>query len=288
MKEAYLYKKRKDGKTACFLCNHYCLIKDGELGKCSVRKNEKGTLYSLVYRKLISENVDPIEKKPLYHFMPGTKSLSIATVGCNFKCFFCQNWQISQQPCDLDKIEGQDVSPEKIVQDALDLKCLSISYTYTEPTIFFEYAYDTAVIASAKGLKNVFVTNGFMTKDCLEMIKPYLDAANVDLKSFSEDTYKMKIGGRLKPVLDNIKFMKDMDIWIELTTLIIPGLNDSDEELKDIARFICSLDPEIPWHVSAYFPMYKSEIPPTARDKIERAMNIGRKTGLKYVHTGNI
>jgi len=287
MKEAYLYKKRKDGKTACYLCHHYCLIKDGELGKCSVRKNEKGILYSLVYRKLVSENVDPIEKKPLYHFLPGTNSLSVATAGCNFKCFFCQNWQISQQPCHHDIIEGRDVSPQEIVQHALDLKCQSISYTYTEPTIFFEYAYDTAVIASGKGLKNIFVTNGFMTRECLEMIKPYLDAANIDLKSFSENTYR-KMGGHLKPVLDNIKLMRQMGVWIELTTLIIPGLNDSERELKEIAGFIARLDAGIPWHISAYFPMYRSDIPPTGREKIEMAMDIGKQAGLKYVHPGNI
>jgi pyruvate formate lyase activating enzyme len=288
MKEAYLYQKKENGKVRCNLCNHRCRIKEGKTGKCFVRKNIDGVLYSLVYRKLISENVDPIEKKPLYHFLPGTKSLSIATVGCNFKCFFCQNWQISQLPCNHGSIEGKDVPPEKIVEDALSAGCKSISYTYTEPTIFFEYAYDTAKIANKRGLKNIFVTNGFMTEECLEMIKPYLDAANIDLKSFSGRTYRNKMGGRLKPVLSNIEFMKKLGIWIEVTTLVIPGINDSDKELKSIADFLSDLDPGIPWHVSAYYPTYKSDIPPTGKEKIEQAIAFGKEAGLKYVYGGNI
>jgi len=209
-------------------------------------------------------------------------------VGCNFKCFFCQNWEISQLPGDYGKIEGRDVLPEKIVEDAIGSHCQSISYTYTEPTIFFEYAYDTAKIAKGKNLKNIFVTNGFMTKECLEMIEPYLDAANIDLKSFSDETYKNKMGGRLKPVLDNIKLMKDLGIWIEVTTLIIPGLNDSDKELRGIAEFLVEIDPGIPWHISAYFPTYKSKIPPTGSDIINKALKIGKDSGLKYVYGGNI
>ena len=288
LKEAYLYQKRENNKVSCNLCSHRCLIEEGNYGKCSVRKNIDGTLYSLVYRKLISENVDPVEKKPLYHFLPKTLTLSIATVGCNFKCFFCQNWEISQLPGDYGKIEGRDVLPEKIVEDAIGSHCQSISYTYTEPTIFFEYAYDTAKIAKGKNLKNIFVTNGFMTKECLEMIEPYLDAANIDLKSFSDETYKNKMGGRLKPVLDNIKLMKDLGIWIEVTTLIIPGLNDSDKELRGIAEFLVEIDPGIPWHISAYFPTYKSKIPPTGSDIINKALKIGKDSGLKYVYGGNI
>jgi pyruvate formate lyase activating enzyme len=212
VKEAYLYKKLKDGKLRCDLCSHRCLIENGSKGKCGVRENTGGTLFTLVYDKIISENVDPIEKKPLFHFLPGTLSLSIATPGCNFKCFFCQNWQISQAPCDYGEIEGREIKPEQLVKDAIRNNCNSISYTYTEPTIFFELAYDTSRLAHEKGLKNVFVTNGFMTKECLEMIKPYLDAANVDLKSFSDDYYKEKLGGRLQPVLSNIKLMREMEI----------------------------------------------------------------------------
>jgi len=288
MKEAYLYKKTENKMVRCDLCNHRCLIENQDKGKCCVRKNIDGVLYSLVYRKLIAENSDPIEKKPLFHFLPGTSSLSIATVGCNFKCFFCQNFNISQTPSDFDKIEGKDVSPETLVSHALANGDKSISYTYTEPTIFFEYAYDTAKLASEKGLKNVFVTNGFMTKECIMMIKPYLDAANVDLKSFSESTYKRKIGGRLKPVLNNIVLMKKLGIWVEVTTLIIPGINDSENELRQIAEFLAGVDIGMPWHISAYFPQYKSDIPPTSVEKINIAIDIGKKAGLKYVYGGNI
>ena len=201
MKEAYLYKKLDRSKVRCDLCAHRCVIEDGKKGKCAVRENRSGTLYSLVYDKVISENVDPIEKKPLFHFLPGTQSLSIATPGCNFKCFYCQNWQISQSPGDHGSIEGHEIPPEKIVKDAVINNCKSIAYTYTEPTIFFELAYDTAKIAHEKGLKNAFVTNGFMTKECIDMIRPYLDAANIDLKSFSDDFYRDKCSGRLKPDL---------------------------------------------------------------------------------------
>jgi len=288
VKEAYLYKKTENKTVRCDLCNHRCLIKNQDKGKCCVRKNIDGVLYSLVYRKLIAENSDPIEKKPLFHFLPCTYSLSIATVGCNFKCFFCQNFNISQTPSDFDRIEGRDVPPEILVSHALANGDKSISYTYTEPTIFFEYAYDTAKLASEKGLKNVFVTNGFMTKECIMMIKPYLNAANVDLKSFSEVTYKQKIGGRLKPVLNNIVLMKKLGIWVEVTTLIIPGINDSENELQKIAEFLAGIDRGMPWHISAYFPQYKSDIPPTSIEKINIAIGIGKKAGLKYVYGGNI
>jgi pyruvate formate lyase activating enzyme len=288
MKEAYLYKKLKNKKVRCDLCNHRCVIDEGEKGICYVRENNNGTLYSLVYRKLISENVDPVEKKPLFHFQPGSYSLSIATAGCNFKCFFCQNWQISQSPGDEGYIDGKDVPPEEIVKHAVKNNCSSIAYTYTEPTIFFEYAYDTAVIAKKKGIKNIFITNGFMTGECIEMIAPYLDAANIDIKSYSDKTYREKMGGRLEPVLDNVKDMYDRNIWIELTTLIIPGINDSDEELKEIADFISRLDNNIPWHLSAYYPQYKSDLPATPASTIERAIGIGKNAGLKYVYGGNI
>ena len=288
MKEAYLYKKLAKNKVRCDLCAHRCIIDDGNKGKCGVRKNTEGALYSLVYDKVISENVDPIEKKPLFHFLPGTMSLSIATPGCNFKCFFCQNWQISQMPCDYNIIDGRAISPERLVKDAQLYNCESISYTYTEPTIYFELAYDTAKLANEKNIKNVFVTNGFMTKECLVMIKPYLNAANVDLKSFSEDFYRDRVGGRLRPVLDNIRLMSEFGIWVEVTTLLIPGLNDSSEELESLAKFLTSISDKIPWHISAYYPQYKSDIPPTEIQSIIKAIDIGKRAGLKYVYGGNI
>jgi len=287
-KEAYLYKKLKDNKVRCDLCSYRCVVEESKKGKCGVRQNIGGVLYSLSYDKVISENVDPIEKKPLFHFLPGTLSLSIATPGCNFRCFFCQNYEISQMPSDHGQIEGKSISPEQLVRNALKYNCKSISYTYTEPTIFFELAYDTSKLANAKNIKNVFVTNGFMTRQCLEMIEPYLDAANVDLKSFSEEFYKDKVGGKLKPVLNNIRIMKEMGIWVEVTTLIIPGLNDSNEELKKIAKFLVTTGNDIPWHISAYYPQYKSNIPPTDINRIKNAINIGKQAGLRYVYGGNI
>lgn len=288
MKECYLYTKLEKEKIRCDLCNHRCVINEDETGKCFVRKNVNGKLYSLVYGKLIAENVDPIEKKPLFHFLPGTYSYSIATVGCNFKCFFCQNYQISQMPSDENYIDGKLTSPEAIVQNALKYNCKSISYTYTEPTVYFELAYDTSVLAKKNNLKNVFVTNGFMTKEALDMIAPYLDAANVDLKSFSDEFYKKYIGGRLAPVLENIKYMKKLNIWVEVTTLLIPGLNDSVDELTQIAKFLKEINKNIPWHLSAYYPQYKSNIPPTSFDSIKKAVEIGKSIGLSYVYGGNV
>jgi pyruvate formate lyase activating enzyme len=288
MKEAYLYKSVEDLKVRCSLCNHRCLIKEGSTGKCCVRKNMSGKLYSLVYAKLIAENIDPIEKKPLFNFLPGSSTYSIATMGCNFKCFFCQNYQISQVSIDNNDIPGRFETPENIVKKAIESNCRSISYTYTEPTVFFEFAYDTSIIATKNQLKNIFVTNGFMTLDAIDMISPYLNAANVDLKSFSDDFYKKNTGGRLKPVLDSIKYMKKLGIWIEVTTLLIPGLNDSREELEQIALFLKDTGTEIPWHISAYYPQYKSKISPTSYKKIIEAVDIGKKAGLSYVYGGNV
>lgn len=289
MKEAYLYEKEAKGKVRCLLCNHRCLIADGKKGLCGVRENNDGTLYSLVYEKLISAHVDPIEKKPFFHFLPGSKAFSIATVGCNFRCLHCQNHEISQLPHDRENISGERVSGAEIVSMALKYKCASISYTYTEPTIFFEYAYDTAKLAHKEGLKNNFVTNGYMTAEALDMIAPYLDGANVDLKSFSEEFYKTVCGAKLKPVLENIKKMKDLGIWVEVTTLIIPTLNDSEEEWRGIARFILSVSPEIPWHVSAFYPTYRMlDKPRTSAEIIRQAREIGLEEGLRYVYSGNI
>jgi pyruvate formate lyase activating enzyme len=289
MKEAYLYAKDPGGKVRCLLCNHRCLIADGKRGVCSVRENKDGTLYSLVYEKLISAHVDPIEKKPFFHFLPGSKAFSIATAGCNFRCLHCQNHEISQMPRDKENITGEKVTGEAIVSMALQNNCASISYTYTEPTIFFEYAYDTATIAHNKGLKNNFVTNGYMTAEALDMIAPYLDAANVDLKSFSEKFYKEICSARLQPVLENIKQMKELGIWVEVTTLIIPTLNDAESELRKIARFIHSVSPEIPWHVSAFYPTHQMlDKPRTSPEIIRRAREIGLEEGLRYVYTGNI
>ena len=289
--EAYLWESVEDQTVRCNLCNHRCIIKDGRRGICGVRENRSGALETLVYGKAIAQNVDPIEKKPLFHFMPGTRSYSIATVGCNLKCRFCQNADIAQMPSDHDgMIMGNDVLPEDIVSDAKKTKCQSISYTYTEPTIFFEYAYDTAKFAHNAGIKNVFVTNGYMTREAIEMIHPYLDAANVDLKAFNPDYYKNLCGAKLEPVKETLKIMKSFDIFVEVTTLLIPGLNDDKDELKALARFLAeTLGPETPWHVSRFHPTYKlTDRPTTPVETLITARKIGLEAGLRYVYTGNV
>ena len=289
MREARLYKQAAGGYTDCFVCSFRCHIADGKVGVCGVRENIGGVLYTLVYGRLISRHVDPIEKKPLYHFQPSSSSYSIATVGCNFRCLHCQNSEISQMPRDQRRILGEEASPEEIASEAFATGCSSISYTYTEPTIFMEYAYDTGVLAKEKGLKNVFVTNGYMTKECLDELKGVLDAANVDVKGFTEPFYKKVCGARLAPVLESVEYMRAIGIWVEITTLIIPTLNDSEDELRSIARWIYRTDKSIPWHVSAFHPAYKlTDLPSTPFKTIERAREIGLEEGLRYVYTGNI
>ncbi|MDP6685935.1 MAG: AmmeMemoRadiSam system radical SAM enzyme [Candidatus Omnitrophota bacterium] len=289
IKEAMFYEKLDKDLVRCNLCSHHCKIPSGEFGVCGVRKNQGGALNTHVYGEVIASHVDPIEKKPLYHFFPGSASYSIATVGCNFKCGFCQNWQISQASKRESDLAGTSISPEEIVNEAEKNKCKSISYTYTEPTIFFEYAYDTAKLAKQKGLLNIFVTNGFMTKQALETIRPYLDACNVDLKSFRGDFYKKICQARLEPVLDSIKTMKGLGIWVEVTTLLVPGENDSDKELKDIAEFIAGVGLEVPWHISRFHPDYKyMDSISTPVESLERASEIGKKAGLRYIYLGNV
>ncbi len=290
MREAYLYEKLDNNRVQCNLCSFRCKLSDGYKGICEVRKNEGGTLYTLVYGKAIAKAVDPIEKKPLFHFLPGTKSFSIATVGCNFRCLYCQNWEISQYPREQNTIIGEDYPPERVVEDAIATGSKSIAYTYTEPTIFFEYAIDTAKLAKEKGLKNIFVTNGYMTKEAIDEMAGLIDAANVDLKSFSDAYYLQICGGaRVKAVLESIEYMKKKGIWVEVTTLIIPEVNDDPAEIMEIAEFIKSVDPAIPWHVSRFHPAYKFDnVMPTAVEVVRNIRRIGKSVGLKYVYTGNI
>ena len=290
MKEAMLYKAFPEKKVSCFLCSHRCDIVDSKFGTCGVRQNKEGKLFTHVYGEVIAAHVDPIEKKPLYHFLPGTTSFSIATIGCNFRCPFCQNWQISQVSKRKEGgFQGQKLLPEDVVHAAKNYGCQSISYTYTEPTIFFEYAYDTAKLAKKEGLANIFVTNGFMTPEALETIKPYLDACNVDLKSFREEFYKDVCKAHLQPVLDSIRFMKKLDIWVEVTTLVVPGENDGDEELRSIARFIAETDPDIPWHISRFHPNYEyTDTQATPLETLRKACSIGKKEGLRYIYVGNV
>ena len=289
MKEAMLYEKLEDGVVRCNLCGHRCLIKRGATGVCKVRENRGGTLHSLVYGKSISAGIDPIEKKPFFHFHPGSRSLSIATVGCNFRCLHCQNATISQMVRDEKEIAGQNLPPQRVVALAVSHGCRSISYTYTEPTIFYEYARDTMIEAKKKGIHNNFVTNGFMTGEAIEGLCGLLDAANVDLKAFTADFYKKVCGAELQVVLDSIRALKGIGVWIEITTLVIPGYNDSSEELERIASFIAEVGVEIPWHISRFHPSYKLlDVPTTPVDTLRRGLEIGKKCGLKYVYSGNV
>ena len=294
MKECDLYKKSGD-YIECQTCNHRCRIAPYKRGLCGVRENQRGKLYLLVYGRVIAEHIDPIEKKPLYHFMPGTFSLSIATVGCNLRCLWCQNYDISQctkEGPDRNEITnkiGAEMTPEQIVQDAQKNKCPSISYTYTEPTIFLELALDTMKLAKKAGLKNIWVSNGYMTKETLDLIILYLDAINIDLKGFDENNYLKYSGAKLKPVLDNIREIYKRKIHLEVTTLIIPGVNDDKKQLAQIAKFLAGISKNIPWHISRFFPAYKmADTPITPIETLKLAESLGKKAGLKWVHLGNV
>jgi len=282
-----LYAPAADQAVDCRLCAHRCHISPGKRGACRVRENREGKLYSLTYGKLISANVDPIEKKPLYHFQPGSRSFSIATQGCNFRCRFCQNWQISQT--DGGPLAGRDTAPEVLVHEAVRTGCRSIAYTYTEPTIYFEYAVDCARVAHERGLANCFVTNGYQTPEAIEIMAGLIDAANVDIKAFSDDFYRRLCKARLQPVLDAVRLMHQKGIWVEVTTLLIPGQNDAEDELKALAEYLVSISPDVPWHVSRYHPDYDfDEAPATPAETILAAVEIGLKAGLRFVYAGNL
>ncbi len=289
-KEAMLYDALDGDRVQCSLCAHRCRIADGKTGICGVRRNEGGKLQTLVYGDAIANHVDPIEKKPLYHFLPGSSAYSIATVGCNFKCPFCQNWQISQaSPQSRAFFGGRELMPDRVIRETLENHCASISYTYTEPTVFFEYALDTAKLARENGLANTFVTNGYMTREALEAVHPYLDGANVDLKSFREEFYEKNCRATLKPVLESIRRMRGLGIWVEVTTLLVPGENDSEDELRDIARFIVQTDRDMPWHISRFHPDYRlTDRDPTPVESLRNAYDIGRTEGVRYVYLGNV
>ena len=284
-----MFYKEENGKLRCRLCRHECLIAPGKRGICQVRENRDGKLYTLNYRKAISVAIDPIEKKPFYHFLPGSTSLSIATAGCNFRCLHCQNYSISQLVRESGGIPGEDIAPEQVVAMAKQEGCQSISYTYTEPTIFYEYAYDIAKLAKKEGLANTFVTNGYIGEDALREISPYLDAANIDLKGFTDKFYREVCGAKLQPVLDSITLHHELGIWIEIATLVIPGYNDSKEDFEGIAGFIAKLDPEIPWHVTRFHPDYKLlSASATPAETLRMARDIGLDHGLKNVYEGNL
>jgi pyruvate formate lyase activating enzyme len=279
----------ESGKTVCNVCEHRCALRDGRRGLCGVRLAVDGRIVSLVYGRVVAEHVDPIEKKPLFHVLPGSASYSISTLGCNFRCRNCQNASISQISPSQD-VQGSGVfrSPRAIVDAAAGSGCATISYTYVEPTVFFEFAYDCCLEAKARGLGNVFVSNGFMTERVRDELVSLLTAINIDLKSFSDSFYRKNCNGRLAPVLRNIEAFKAAGVWVEVTTLVIPGKNDSVEELTEIARFLAGLDPDIPWHVTGFYPAYRmSAVEPTGPALLERARKIGLECGLHHVYTGN-
>jgi len=290
MKEAMLYEKLNGNKVNCHVCNHRCTIAEGKRGICGVRENLSGTLYALNYGKTIAMNIDPIEKKPLYHFLPGTEIYSFAAVGCNFRCPWCQNWEISQSPKPNNPIDGKIITPEEHVEQALTYGCPSIAYTYTEPTIFVEYALDTMKLAKEKGLKNVWVTNGYMSKETLDNIIPYLDAANVDFKGPDDSVYINYCQGKAINIMENIRYLHEAGIHNEITTLIVPGINDKPQQLEAIAQFIANeLSTDVPWHVTRFFPAWKMiELPPTPMETMKMAYETGKKAGLKFVHMGNV
>lgn len=279
-----------DLRVRCNLCAHRCVIPPGRKGACCVRENRDGVLYTLVYERTIAQHVDPIEKKPLFHFQPGSRTFSIATAGCNFRCAFCQNWEISQLPREQGTIMGSPATPAQIARAAMRTGCASVAYTYTEPTIYAEYALDTAREAQRLGLRNVFVSNGYMTPELLHMMAGLIDGINVDLKAGRGEFYRKISGAALEPVLANLKLIQQLGIWLEVTTLVIPGLNDSDEELGWVARFLASeLGPDVPWHISRFYPHYKMRnVPPTPTATLERAWQLGREAGLHYVYVGNV
>lgn len=287
--EAMLYEKLPNLKVKCLVCSHYCILKDGQKGICFVRENKDGTLYTLNYGKTVSASIDPIEKKPLYHFMQGTNTYSFAAVGCNMHCPWCQNYTISQSPKLHNRIEGYDLSPQEHVYRAIHYRCPSISYTYSEPTIFLEYAYQTMVEARKVGLRNIWVTNGYMSKESLKLILPLLDAANVDYKGQS-NIYEKYCAGSAIPILENMKLMKENNVHLEVTTLIIPGLNDSTSQIISIVNDLVDyLGTDFIWHITRFFPAYKmKDTPITPKETLNMAMKIGHDTGIKHIYLGNI
>lgn len=313
VREASFYETLPDGRVRCTLCPHECRILDGSRGACAVRVNARGRLFTLVGRRVVAQAVDPIEKKPLFHFLPGSRSYSIATVGCSLRCAACQNWEISQWPKEHlprripraegsaaprpdasvlameARVPGESMTPDQIVRSALASVCASIAYTYVEPTVFYELAYETAVRARASGLRNVFVTSGFISEPPLRRMAAVLDAVNVDLKFYRPESYLRLSRARLAPVLKAIRLWHSLGVWTEITTLVIPGVNDSEAELGGIARFIRSLGAEVPWHVSRFHPDFLlRDRPPTPVATLRRARRIGLDTGLRYVYVGNV
>jgi pyruvate formate lyase activating enzyme len=283
MKEALFWETAEDGRVKCFLCPHNCLISEGKSGFCRQRKNVKGKLYTLNYGRVSSYGVDPIEKKPLYHFYPGSLIFSLGTLGCNFRCRFCQNWQIAQ----VEDGPAVEITPERAIELARSFKGnIGIAYTYSEPLIWYEYVLETARLAKEKGLKNVLVTNGFVNEKPLKDLLPYIDAMNIDVKGFTREFYKEYIKGDLSPVIETVE-RASKECHVEITTLLIPGLNDSEEDIRALSRWLGSLKRDIPLHLTRYFPNYKMDLPPTPVETMKKAREIAAAE-LDYVYLGNI
>ncbi len=287
--EAMLYEKLPNLKVKCLVCSHYCILNDRKKGICGVRKNIDGEMHVLNYGKTVASSIDPIEKKPLYHFLKGTNSYSFATAGCNMRCPWCQNYAISQSPKKLTFTKEFEISPKEHVRRALHYQCPSISYTYTEPTIFLEYAYDTMVLAKKEGLKNIWVTNGFMSEETLELILPLLDAANVDYKG-KGDVYQKYCSGNAEAILRNMKIMKEAGVHLEVTTLLIPGVNDKLDDIQSLVNdLVTFLGDDTIWHISRFFPAYQmKDLPITPKNTLLKAKEIGHSAGLKRIYLGNI
>ncbi len=289
--EAELVRTLRDGSLQCRVCEHFCVIPLDGWGKCGVRQHVAGKLILQVYGHPVAVHLDPIEKKPLYHFLPGSAIYSLGTLGCNFSCSWCQNWEISQFTVrEVGLPHGRSLTPEEVVHQAQRQGAAAIAYTYNEPTIFFEYTLDIARLARAAGLRNVYVSNGFMSQEASNQLVPYLDAINIDLKGFTEAFYRDYCHARLEPVKRNIAtLVQEPSVWVEVTTLLIPGLNDSDTELRAAANWMARLSPDIPWHFSAFFPNYKmTDRPPTSLTTLMRAAQIAREAGMRYVYLGNV
>lgn len=289
MREALYFIRGEKRTVECRLCPHRCRIAPGKRGICGVRENQDGTLVSLVYGKLAASHVDPVEKKPLFHFLPGTLTYSIATVGCNLACPFCQNHELSFAMRSRSVPYGYEASAGAVVAETVASGCESLTFTYSEPTIFYEYMVDIATLAREKGLLTTIVSNGFIEAEPLRELAGLVDAANIDLKAFREKTYRSVLKGRLKPVLETISSLVALGVWTEVTTLVVPEMNDSAEELKQIASFLASVSPDVPWHVSRFFPRNQwTDGAPTPDESLRRAVDVGRKAGLRYVYAGNV
>jgi pyruvate formate lyase activating enzyme len=288
---AQFWKSLPNRHAQCRLCSQFCNIPPGDRGFCGVRANDgNGVLHSMVESGVAALNLDPVEKKPLYHYLPGTTTLSFGTPGCNFACLFCQNASLAHEARDLGRVRLQNITAQSLVAEAKRRGAGSLSFTYNEPTVFFELMAETADLARQDGFGAILVSNGFQSPDSLEALRGRIQAANIDLKSFREEFYREYCQARLAPVLDNLKAMRSCGWWLEVTTLLIPGLNDSSEELRELARFIAQeLGQEVPWHISRFRPAFRmQDIPPTPLADMERAARIGQEEGLRFVYLGNV